>query len=193
MIQLVSLLLMPMSFSSNGTSFICSKVEGEVVGSCPTGCLCNLPTKKKKIPVLDKRCSLIEALYYKNLFTKTTLWRPKLDGLEFPSLDAGEANWFEGPFQEEEVHQALLSMDGDKDLGPDGFAIAFFQLYWVMVNDNLMCVFHNFHEHDLFEKILNAIFISLIPKKIGQLEGILDQSAYWGVSIRFWLWFLLLE
>lgn len=38
--------------------------------------------------------------YYKNLFTETTLWRPKLDGLEFPSLDAGEANWLERPFQE---------------------------------------------------------------------------------------------
>jgi hypothetical protein len=38
-------------------------------------------------------------LYYKNLFIKTTLWRPRLDGLEFPLLDAGEANWFERPFR----------------------------------------------------------------------------------------------
>jgi hypothetical protein len=38
-------------------------------------------------------------LYYKNLFIKTTLWRPRLDGLEFPLLDAGEVNWFERPFR----------------------------------------------------------------------------------------------
>jgi hypothetical protein len=32
---------LPMSFSSNGTFSLCSKVEGEVVGSCPTGCVTN--------------------------------------------------------------------------------------------------------------------------------------------------------
>jgi hypothetical protein len=34
----------------------------------------------------------------------------------------------------------------------------------------LMRVFHNFHEHERFEKSLNTTFIALIPKKIGQLE-----------------------
>lgn len=33
-----------------------------------------------------------------------------------------------------------------------------------------MYVFHNFYEHELFEKSLNTMFIALIPKKIGQLE-----------------------
>jgi len=33
-----------------------------------------------------------------------------------------------------------------------------------------MSVFHNFHKHARFEKSLNATFISLIPKKTGQLE-----------------------
>ena len=57
-------------------------------------------------------------------------------------------------------------MDGDTSLGLDGFPIAFFQLCWVVVKDDLMHVFHNFHEHGLFEKSLNATFIALIPKKI---------------------------
>jgi hypothetical protein len=35
-----------------------------------------------------------------------------------------------------------------------------------------MRVFHNFQEHELFEKSLNTMFIALIPKKIGQLEVI---------------------
>jgi len=38
-----------MSFSSNGTSSLCSKVEGEAVGSSPTGCISNLPITKKKL------------------------------------------------------------------------------------------------------------------------------------------------
>jgi hypothetical protein len=36
-------LMWRMSFSSNGTSSLCSKVEGEVVGSSPTGCMGKLP------------------------------------------------------------------------------------------------------------------------------------------------------
>jgi hypothetical protein len=33
-----------------------------------------------------------------------------------------------------------------------------------------MNFFHNFHEHERFVKSLNATFISLIPKRLGQLE-----------------------
>jgi len=35
---------------------------------------------------------------------------------------------------------------------------------------DVLSIFHNFHEHERFEKSLNATFIALIPKKIGQLE-----------------------
>jgi hypothetical protein len=48
--------------------------------------------------------------FYMNLLTEMTIWWPKLDGLEL-----------------------LLSMDGDKASGPDGFTIAVFQLCWVIV------------------------------------------------------------
>ena len=72
---------------------------------------------------------------------------------------------------EEEVIQALLTMDGDKASGPNGFNITFFPIMLgYIVKDDLIHVFHNFHEHELFEKSLNAVFIALIPKKIGQLE-----------------------
>lgn len=61
-------------------------------------------------------------------------------------------------------------MDGDKALGPDGFTIAFFLSCWTIVKDDLMCGFHNFHEHELFEKSLNATLIAVVPKKIVQPE-----------------------
>jgi hypothetical protein len=38
------------------------------------------------------------------------------------------------------------------------------------VKADLMNFFHNFHEHETFVKSLNATFITLIPKKLGQLE-----------------------
>jgi hypothetical protein len=93
-----------------------------------------------------------------------------LDGLKFLLLDFAEADWLERPFQEEEVLQLLLSMDGDKGLGPDGFTIAFFRSCWFIVKDDLIYIFHNFHEHELIKKSLNATFIALILKKIGLLE-----------------------
>jgi hypothetical protein len=69
--------------------------------------------------------------FYKNLFNEIVHWHPKLDGLEFPLLDSfAEANWLERPLQEEEVLQALLSMDGDKALSLEGFAIVFFRSVW---------------------------------------------------------------
>jgi len=40
--------LMSMSFSSIGTSFLCRKVEGEVMGSSPTGCVTYKLKKKNR-------------------------------------------------------------------------------------------------------------------------------------------------
>jgi hypothetical protein len=37
--------------------------------------------------------------YFKNLFTETTPWRPKLDGLTFPCLDSTKAEWLERRFK----------------------------------------------------------------------------------------------
>jgi hypothetical protein len=55
-----------MSFSSNGTSSLCSEVDGEVMGSCPPGA-CNLPIKKKK-----RSCLMITT---KDLGTTIELFR----------------------------------------------------------------------------------------------------------------------
>jgi hypothetical protein len=82
-----------------------------------------------------------------------------------------QGDWLERPFQEEEVLQALLSVDDDKAPRPDGFTITFFQSCWAIVKDDFMHVFHNFHEHILFEKSLNATFIALIPKKLSNWKG----------------------
>jgi hypothetical protein len=46
-----------MSFSSNGTSSLSNKVEGEVVGSSPTECVCNLPIMKRKKKIVQLELS----------------------------------------------------------------------------------------------------------------------------------------
>jgi hypothetical protein len=42
--------------------------------------------------------------------------------------------------------------------------MAFFQACWDVVRVDIMKVFDDFHARGLFEKSLNASFISLIPK-----------------------------
>jgi hypothetical protein len=55
-------------------------------------------------------------------------------------------------------------MVGDKSSGLDGFFMAFFQSFWDVVKMDIMKVLSDFHASKTFEKSLNALFITLIPK-----------------------------
>jgi len=68
------------------------------------------------------------------------------------------------PFEEREVLEVVKSMNQDKALGPEGFPLAFFQDCWDVIKSDIMGVFTDFHAYNKFVKILNASFISLIPK-----------------------------
>ena len=56
-------------------------------------------------------------------------------------------------------------MEGDKALGPDGFTMAFFHKCWSVVEKDVMDFFDYFYRHSMFERSLNALFVTLIPKK----------------------------
>ncbi len=60
-------------------------------------------------------------------------WHPVLDALQFESINIEEAKWLERALGEEEVSNAVRSMDGDKVQGPNGYSIAFFQTCWEVV------------------------------------------------------------
>jgi hypothetical protein len=53
----------------------------------------------------------------------------------------------------------------DKAPGPDGFSLAFFQVCWSILKEDIMNIFNYFHDHCSFKKSLNATFLALIPKK----------------------------
>uniref|UniRef100_A0A2N9HE33 Uncharacterized protein n=1 Tax=Fagus sylvatica TaxID=28930 RepID=A0A2N9HE33_FAGSY len=78
--------------------------------------------------------------FYRQLYIEDTTYRPSLDGLSFSSISPEEASWLERPFEEEEISQVVRNMNGDKAPGPDGFPI------------------------------MNATFLSLIPKKVSAVE-----------------------
>ncbi|XP_035544681.1 uncharacterized protein LOC118348042 [Juglans regia] len=97
-------------------------------------------------------------------------WRPTIDGLAFEVIDQYSMDWVERPFEEEEVKRVIRNMNKDKAPGPDGFTMAFFQVCWEVVREDVMLVFQEFFSHGRFEKSLNATFIALVPKKAGARE-----------------------
>ena len=47
------------------------------------------------------------------------------EGVILNQISQQEADTLELPFMEEEVHSALMDMNGDKAPGPDGFTVVF--------------------------------------------------------------------
>ena len=111
----------------------------------------------------DVRSQLV--LFYQGLFKETELRNPTMDGLDFACIGEEERLTLEKEFTREEVIRVLREMKGDKEPGPDGFTMAFFHKCWSVVEKDVMEFFVYFHQHSVFERSLNASFLTLIPKK----------------------------
>jgi hypothetical protein len=63
-----------------------------------------------------------------------------VDSLSFDSIDETEARWLDRDFEEREVWEVVRAMNSDKALGPYGFSMAFFQVCWVVLKEDIMKV-----------------------------------------------------
>ena len=71
--------------------------------------------------------------------------RPSLSGLSFKQVGAESAARLEVIFSEEEVFVAVSDLNGDKAPGPDGFPIAFWQVSWDFIKEEVMVFFKEFY------------------------------------------------
>ena len=78
---------------------------------------------------------------FQQLLTEEPGWKADIEGLHLQSLNSSEADGLEVPFTEEEIHSALLDMNGDKAPRPDGFTVAFWQFYWDFVKKEIVGLF----------------------------------------------------
>ena len=62
---------------------------------------------------------------FHQLLSEEPGWRADIEGLHLKHLSSQEAESLELSFSEEEIHSALMEMNGDKAPGPDGFTVAF--------------------------------------------------------------------
>jgi hypothetical protein len=64
----------------------------------------------------------------------------------------------------------LLIKKEKKVPGLGGYSMAFFQACWVVLNEDIIKVFHDLHANGKFERNLNATFLSFILKILGAVN-----------------------
>lgn len=74
--------------------------------------------------------------FFKDFFSKEEWERPVLDNVDFPFIDLAVADDLEKEFEEQEVK----AWKGQSS-GPDGFPLAFFQVFWEEIKTD-----YEFHE-----------------------------------------------
>ena len=66
---------------------------------------------------------------FQQLLSEDMGWKADIERLQLDQISQQEAE-LEIPFSKTEVHSALMEMNRDKALGPDGFTVAFWQSCW---------------------------------------------------------------
>ncbi|RVW75183.1 hypothetical protein CK203_053881 [Vitis vinifera] len=112
----------------------------------------------------EVRTGIVDA--FQQLLTEDLEWKADIGGLILNQISQQEADTLELPFMEEEVHSALMDMNGDKAPSPDGFMVAFWQFCWEFVKEEVLEMFKEFHEQNAFLKSLNNTFLVLLPEKM---------------------------
>ena len=102
---------------------------------------------------------------FQQMFSKDMDWKTDIGRIQMDHISRQEAESLEIPFTENEIYSALMEMNGDKALGPNGFTVVFWQSAWDCTKEEILDMFKEFHEHNSFVRNLNNIFLVLIPKK----------------------------
>lgn len=105
--------------------------------------------------------------YYKNLFgqpaeSNISLVEDQID--DIPQVTDLENDLLTTSFTETEIKEDVFQMEHNKAPGPDGFPAEFYQVFWEIIKDDLMALFHDFHEERLPLFSLNFGVVTLLPK-----------------------------
>ncbi|GAU32687.1 hypothetical protein TSUD_145610 [Trifolium subterraneum] len=85
--------------------------------------------------VYEVRVEIVD--YFTNHFSESVDNRPTLDGIEFQVVDPVDVLALTVPFTTSEIEEVVLSSDGDKSPGPDGFNFSFFKSFWGLLKGDV--------------------------------------------------------
>lgn len=92
--------------------------------------------------------------------------RPRLDGVNFKSLQSEDNVTLIANVSEEEIKEAVWSCGGDKSPGPDGFNFNFLKTSWNLIKGEVVAATQEFFTNNKMPRCVSSSFIALIPKKI---------------------------
>lgn len=103
--------------------------------------------------------------YYSNLFTSVDAsnWEDKLHGIPATVTEAMNSSLIK-PVEDEEIRQAVFSMNPTKAPGMDGMTPLFFQAFWHIIQYDVCKAIKSFFLSSFLLKSFNHTLISFIPK-----------------------------
>ena len=103
-------------------------------------------------------------VFFSQRFQEPDYCRPRLDGINFQTINQHQNSMLVAPFQEEEVRQAIWDCGSDRCPGPDGFNFKFIKKFWQLFKPDVLRFLDEFHANGVFPRGCNASFLALIPK-----------------------------
>jgi hypothetical protein len=133
--------------------------------------------RKTRIFLLEQEDCIVEGdenlkrfitSYYKGLFgapepNNFSMIESTID--DIPQVSDLENEILTSPFTMDEVKKAIFEMEHNKAPGPDGFPAEFYQVFWEVIKEDLLLLFHEFHKGDLPLFSLSFGIITLLPKQ----------------------------
>ena len=117
--------------------------------------------------------------FFSQRFQEADYCRPRLDGINFQTINQHQNNILVASFREEEVRQAIWDCGSERCLGPDGFNFKFIKKFWHLFKPDVLRFLDEFHANDVFPRGCNASFLALIPK-VSDPQILND---YWPISL----------
>lgn len=91
--------------------------------------------------------------FYQKLYEEEFSRSPKLNGIQFQELDETNRIDIEREFSKDEILEGLKECNSNKAPGPDGFNMEFLQDFWLVVKEDVVDFFKEFHKAETYVKI----------------------------------------
>lgn len=102
--------------------------------------------------------------YFVDLFTSTNVDGQLTDGERVKQVDENENAELLMEITSAEVKEAVFAMHPDKACGPDGLNPAFFQVFWSIIEKDVVSFCQEFMRTGLLLEGVNEVVVCLLPK-----------------------------